>query len=123
MICTDPLRAIATLLLTATLLIGFAQIALLPPWEGFDESAHYSYIQQLAETGRWPRSNDNGSTDVDEYLKNAPTTALLFPAWTYTTLRSAPAEAIAAARAAVHSTPDRARSWRPGKNHNWQSQH
>jgi hypothetical protein len=28
-----------------SLLIGLAQIALMPPYAGFDETAHYSYIQ------------------------------------------------------------------------------
>ena len=41
-------------LLAAALLIGVAQIAELPPFEGFDETAHYSYIEQIAETGTWP---------------------------------------------------------------------
>jgi hypothetical protein len=34
-------------LLAAALLIGVAQIAELPPFEGFDEIAHYSYIEQM----------------------------------------------------------------------------
>ena len=36
-------------LLLAVLLAGLGWLALLPPWEGFDEAAHYSYIQQIAD--------------------------------------------------------------------------
>jgi hypothetical protein len=122
MVSPDPLRVIASALLAATLLIGLAQVALLPPWEGFDETAHYSYVQQLADTGRWPRSGDPaGSADVAEFLKIAPTSLLRSP-WTYSTFPSAPAEAIAAMRAASHSKPDRPRSWRPGEPANTEAQ-
>jgi hypothetical protein len=117
------LRTIATLLLLASLLIGFAQIAMLPPWEGFDETTHYSYIQQLAETGRWPRSRDRVSAEVDVYLKTAPTTNLLRPAWTYAKFFAAPSQVIEAGRAAIHSNPLRARSWSPGQAINWEAQH
>jgi hypothetical protein len=48
-------RVITAVLLLAALFIGLAHIALLPPFEGFDETGHYSYIQQLADTGRSPR--------------------------------------------------------------------
>jgi hypothetical protein len=34
------LRAATISLLAGSLLIGIAQIAQLPPWEGFDETAH-----------------------------------------------------------------------------------
>jgi hypothetical protein len=122
MVRTDPLRVIASVLLAATLLIGLAQVALLPPWEGFDETAHYSYVQQLADTGRWPRSSDlAGSADVADSLKIAPTPLLRSP-WTYSTFPSAPAEAIAAMRAASHSKPERPRSWRPGEAANTEAQ-
>ncbi len=33
---------------------GFLYIISTPQWEGFDEAFHYSYIQNLAETGRLP---------------------------------------------------------------------
>ena len=42
--------SIAALLL-ASLLIGLAHVASLPPLEDIDETAHYSYIAQIAKTG------------------------------------------------------------------------
>ena len=56
------------LILSAVALAGVAHIALLPPWEGYDEFAHYSYVQQIADTGTIPLLNrDRISTTVDEY--------------------------------------------------------
>ena len=48
-------RSALLALLVAHLLFGAAQIAMLPPWEGFDETGHYSSIQQVADTGTVPR--------------------------------------------------------------------
>jgi hypothetical protein len=53
------------LLLSGSLLQGLALAALLPPWEGFDEVAHYSYIYQLTETGTWSRLGDKQSAESD----------------------------------------------------------
>jgi hypothetical protein len=36
------------------LLIGLGYIAILPPFEGFDENAHYSSLRQIADTGTIP---------------------------------------------------------------------
>jgi len=43
------------LLVSAILLIAVGFLAVLPPFEGFDETAHYSSIQQIADTGTIPR--------------------------------------------------------------------
>jgi hypothetical protein len=65
-------RSIAWLLL-AVLLTGMGWLALLPPWEGFDEGTHYSYIQQIADTGGFPRHGEGRvSTDVERYAAVAP---------------------------------------------------
>ncbi len=46
---------LTSLLLFAVIaLLGVAMIAVLPPWEGFDETAHWSSIQQMADTGHVP---------------------------------------------------------------------
>jgi hypothetical protein len=59
---------VSALLLLATALVGLAHIAFLPPWEGFDETAHWSYIQELADTGHPPRYGVDGlSRDTDAY--------------------------------------------------------
>ncbi len=56
------------LLLAAVAFVGIAQLAFLPPWEGFDETAHWSYIQELSDKGRPPRYGIDGlSADVAAY--------------------------------------------------------
>jgi hypothetical protein len=115
-------RIAAFVLLMGSLLMGFAQVAQLPPWEGFDETTHYSYLQQLAETGRWPRFADPIAADINDYVKVAPTTSSLSPPWNYRNFFSAPPETIARGRAAIHD-PNRERAWRPGEGWNWQAQH
>ena len=70
-------------LLIGTHLFGLFQILTLPPFEGFDEPAHYSYIQQVALTGKWPCHGDPLSADVDDYLKRAPAAAAIDPTLPY----------------------------------------
>ena len=64
----------AAFLAAAILLIGLGYIAILPPFEGFDEYAHYSSIRQIADTGTLPLF---GKSFVDQniarYLETAPT--------------------------------------------------
>jgi hypothetical protein len=38
-------------LVLAALSVGVGWLAILPAFEGFDETAHYSYVQQLADAG------------------------------------------------------------------------
>jgi len=40
--------------LLALLLIGLGYIAIMPPFEGFDEPAHYASLRQIADTGSIP---------------------------------------------------------------------
>jgi hypothetical protein len=61
-------RTVTGLLLGAVAFIGLAHIAFLPPFEGFDETAHWSYIQELADLGHPPRyGTDALSMDTDHY--------------------------------------------------------
>jgi hypothetical protein len=115
-------RPATILLLFGALLLGLAQVAQLAPWEGFDEPGHYSYIQQIAETGTWSRFGDPMSADVDAYLKVAPTASSLRAEWSYKDFAAAPRERVAAGRSAVHAPPDTARSWRTGRIVNWEAQ-
>jgi hypothetical protein len=114
-------RLTAALLLAGALLLGFAQIALLPPWEGFDETAHYSYIQQLAETGRWPRFGDPVSRDIEDYLRAIPSVG--YAPWNYPALFAGSDDAIETARRVIKSAPAQERSWNPGEGPNWEAQH
>jgi hypothetical protein len=119
----------AVLLLTASLLIGIAQIAILPPWEGFDETAHFSYIQQLAEKHVWPGRGDPLSLEVEDYAKVAPMPYSSTPPyddnghWTYHNFFGSSAETIEAGREANYSRHEGPRPWQPGASPNWQSQH
>lgn len=61
------------LVLAATLLVGIGYLAILPPFEGFDETAHYSSVRQIADTKTLPlfgRSFIDKS--VRDYEKNGP---------------------------------------------------
>jgi hypothetical protein len=55
----------SVLMLIGSLLIGVAYIAILPPFEGFDEYLYYSGIRQLADTGTFP---DVGDSFVDNHI-------------------------------------------------------
>jgi hypothetical protein len=115
-------HALAGILLLSALLVGLGHIALLPPFEGFDETAHYSYIQQIAETGRWPRAGDKMSREIDDYLKVAPTADSMSPPWRYFEFFATP-EQFARARDAIHTPPREAVTFVPGAIENWQAQH
>ena len=69
------MRWISAALLLASLLIGLSHVAGLPPFEGIDETAHYSYIEQIAKTGTLPRFGDKlrqDAQDVEDSLEAAP---------------------------------------------------
>lgn len=55
----------------------------MPPYAGFDETAHYSYIQQLAETGHWPRHGDPVSAEVEGIEQAIPLPEALHAQLTY----------------------------------------
>lgn len=63
----------APLTIVAILLIGIGYVAMLPPFEGFDEIAHYSSVRQIADTGKLPvygRSYIDQA--VEAYEKHGP---------------------------------------------------
>ncbi len=61
------------LLSLAILLISVANVLILPPFEGFDEIAHYSSIKQIAETGTIPISGKSYlSQYVIDYRQHGP---------------------------------------------------
>jgi hypothetical protein len=64
-------------LLVGSLLVGLSFAALLPPFEGFDETAHYSYIEQIAETATRPSLTDPLAADTFDYLDAAPSASSL----------------------------------------------
>jgi 4-amino-4-deoxy-L-arabinose transferase-like glycosyltransferase len=119
----SPPRALVALMLLSSLLLGLAQAALIPPFEGFDEHGHYSYIQQLAETGHWPRLGARMSKDVDDYLAIAPGPDSIPRTWSHHAFFAAPASVIAAARDWIQSPRPQPRPFTPGGIENWQAQH
>jgi len=102
-------RVTRTLLLLGVFLLGVAQIALLPPFEGYDETAHWSYIQQFADTLQVPVYGvDTLSADVEAY--GGP---LAGPGQPYR-------DALARPVPAEGAEPTR---YAPGRQSNWQAQH
>ena len=118
-----PLRLATALSFLGSLLFGLGFCALLPPFEGFDETGHYSYIQQLAETGTWPRMTDPLSAEVEDYLRVAPSASSTRVPDSYKGFFAASSGVVAAAAAAVHTPRDPSRRWRPGNRDNWEGQH
>jgi Predicted membrane protein (DUF2142) len=110
-------------LLLGSLLVGLAHVALLPPFEGFDETGHYSYLQQLAETGRWPVRGDRMSKDIDDYLAVAPAADSMGGRWRYEAFFKADSANVDAGRRTIKAPPQAPRVWAPGQVENWQSQH
>ena len=110
-------------LLASALFVGLSQVAYLPPFEGFDETAHYSYIQQIAEARTLPRFGDRMSADVDEYLAVAPAADSLHGRWAYKEFFASTPATIEAGRAAVRGSRTPRNGWRPGAGANWEAQH
>lgn len=107
-------------MLLAVLLTGLGWLALTPPWEGFDEGTHYSYIQQIADTGSFPRHGAGRiSTDVERYAALAPYAAGAMT--TYHEFFQRPDSA--ATRDLIRTAPEPPRKFREGRGHNYQAQH
>lgn len=67
------LRGPTALLLLAVALLGIAHVAFLPPFEGYDENAHWSYVQQIADQARLPPADESWlSGDMDDYAGPRP---------------------------------------------------
>ena len=95
---------------------------MLPPWEGFDDAGHYSYIQQIADKGSRPRYRDRISAEIIDYLKIAPGPQTLNPRWTYQDFFAAPRVTVEFVRTAAHANRDPNRVWRNGSGGNWEAQ-
>ena len=118
------------LLLGGYLILGISHIAVMPPWEGFDENTHYSYIQQLADTMARPKlGSAKISKDIDEYMQYAPMPYCYVPVfkhgegYTYHSFFNAPSEVVRNGHIKIHLPPDKPRVFRPGRMKNWQAQH
>lgn len=110
------------LLLIGSVFTGLGFIFLLPPFEGFDETAHYSYIQQIAQTGTFPRLTDPISAEIEQYLDVAPVALSVKAKWTYKSFFSSSPDTIDAGRRFLERR-DRHQEWVAGSATNWQGQH
>jgi hypothetical protein len=86
---------------------------MLPPWEGFDETSHYSYVQQLADQWVLPRFHTaRMAADVEAYARDAPMPYANVPPYsrngglTYQSFFAGPADRVARVKALVHGRPD-----------------
>lgn len=118
----------ASIIWLSTYLLGIAFICFLPPWEGYDEIAHYSYAQQLADTGCQPTlENGRLSTDVETYRRLEPSpysTTLPFDQNGGITYRAWFAlDEDKAREPLAHQLPLSERHFVAGETPNWQAQH
>ena len=122
----SPAARAALWLLAGHLFVGLAHVAVLPPWEGFDETAHYSSVQQLADRREVPELYQaRMSTDVERYSRLAPLPYSLESQGgiTYRTFFAGSGEELARAREFIHGRPDEPRRYAPGGLGNWEAQH
>jgi len=119
-----PTRAVP-ILLGAWLLLGLAHISFLPPWEGFDEPAHFSYVQQVAAAGTWPAREESFlAAGVEAYTRLGPMPYDTLPRGaTYERFFAGPPETIAAVRSLLHDPPVRPRTYAPSTIVNWERKH
>jgi hypothetical protein len=112
-------RAADYCLLAVVALLGIAHVAFLPPFEGYDEPAHYSYVQQLADLVQIPRLGVAMiARDVEDYpgplAADSLSSGRRGQDRGYRTYFSSDHPAL----------PDRvARLYRPGDWGNWEAQH
>src|SRR5262249_24774473 len=123
------MRWILTSLLLASLLIGLAHVAYLPPFEGFDEVGHYSYIEQIAKTRTLPHVWDNLRQDaasVGDYFNGPlvnPKQQYLIRRLRYHNLFAADTEIIETARRMVKAPRNPPPTGEAGAWENWETQH
>jgi hypothetical protein len=103
-----------TLIFLAVFFLGLAHIAFLPPFEGFDETAHLSYVEQVADTGTWPRlERDQLSREVESYMGPQPYGMTFSPERTYWAF-------LATGQPVPSAGPHH---YEPGRSLNWEAQH
>jgi hypothetical protein len=123
------LRSSVIFFLAFSLLMGLAQVFLLPPWEGFDETAHFSYIQQIAESHTLPINGAWLSYEIDEYATQSPMPYSSAPPfsdsryWTYYRFFESSQNTTQTGWNAIHIPQERSFGWRAGSVPNWEAQH
>ncbi len=118
-------------LLLAGLCFGIWYCLVMPPWEGGDEYAHYSYIEQIVCTGKIPTRTDAFiSSRFYEYAAVAPVRLFddaseegLANAETYYSFFAGNSEAQAPACKYVHGRDWSTNAYAVSTYPNWQAQH
>ncbi len=113
-------------LLLAGWLLGLAHLAVLPPYEGFDEIAHHASIRQIAATGTLPDlSQARIPVEIEAYLREGPSPypemSAILGGRGHDYARFFADEAAREAVAGLLRAP--APPFVPGINPNWQGQH
>jgi hypothetical protein len=121
-------RRISELFAAGVLLIGIGYLAILPPFEGFDEPAHYSSARQIAYTDTVPiRGHSFIDRFVQDYEKAGPMPwGSRNPPFDQTgsmTYHSFFANADALAHYQVYQDKPATNAFVPGSTANWESQH
>src|SRR5262245_21607372 len=118
-----------SLLFAAALLAGIAQLLVLPPFEGFDETAHYSYIREIADTRAIPIfGRSTIAKVVADYHQRGPMPYTSVPpfnqngGWTYQTFAAAPG-AHTTYRRHYRAVAGVDRHYQPTTELNWEAQH
>lgn len=63
---------IPLLLIFLFIIQGIISVLMYPLWEGYDEPAHFGYIQYIAENWKLPSTNDNISNEVQSMMDKIP---------------------------------------------------
>ena len=122
-------RRAGGLLLAATLLVGVAWILVLPPFEGFDETAHYSSLLEIADRRTIPSYGKSRiATVVEHYGARAPLPYMQQHGASVTSPMSyrdfmQDAGARGDFARTFTNAPDQPRRFEPGASLNWQAQH
>jgi len=121
-------RGIQHIILAAPLLLGVGYLAILPPFEGFDEYAHYSSIRQIADTHTIPIFGSSFiDRNVEDYKAHAPVPwASGSPPFEEPGRMSYPAffgNRPAVAHYETYRSIAANNSYKPGADANWEAQH
>jgi 4-amino-4-deoxy-L-arabinose transferase-like glycosyltransferase len=104
--------------------LSLADVFLIPPGEGFDEVAHYSYVSLLADEGRIPViGRDALDAAWQERREHFPEPYAVPDAVRYREFFEQPEAARRVALAAWYGRPDGPIRYRPGRGWSWEGQH
>jgi len=121
----QPLQWLVFAAMIAFVSLSLADVFLIPPGEGFDELAHYSYVSLLADEGRIPViGQDSIDASWEERRTNFPEPYdALGERMTYRAFFEQPDDARREAFSVWYGRPDEPIRFQQGTGSNWQGQH